>query len=193
MTSENLLLDKVFVSFCHSWYSCSLLQPQNLQLPLPPTAATPDSITTLRQRLQATQQLNLTLSHTHASNAQLITQLKTIAQGQLSQLHASGSQSSGPITASAQFTKSQLPALRGLLEDLRPRLQTLSALAEAGARPGRHAEIRDERVKYVETVVDRVVSTQLGATREGDQDLGSRRTEDEVRAMEKIAAEGKAE
>jgi kinetochore protein Mis12/MTW1 len=98
-----------------------------------------------------------------------------------------------PLTTSANFVGSQLPALRSLLASLRPRLGRPIAAAGDGDRD----PLQEERRQYIDDVARRVVQDTVGLGAEGDKEreLGRRIAEEEVRALEGVVGElsGKGE
>lgn len=153
---------------------------QNLQLPPPPNAPTPESILLLRRKLQETRRLNSALRRQHTSNATLITQLQILVSpssdpsaSNLSFLTSDPSATplglsftqnnanSTPLTTRAGFATSQLPALRAQLEALRPKLQSLQGVVEGVDWEGK----REERRAYIEGRVRKVVGKTGGESR----------------------------
>ncbi|KAL2056475.1 hypothetical protein ABVK25_003499 [Lepraria finkii] len=126
---------------------------ENLQLPLSPSAPTPESILLLRRKLQETRKLNQALRSTHNQNAALVMKLSSLlsppttsiqsdpsslaflasstnpAAQTLNLSFAPSSKDSKPLTTNAQFATSQLPALRQLVAELRPKMRSLKERA----------------------------------------------------------------
>ncbi|KAL9103859.1 MAG: hypothetical protein Q9163_001137 [Psora crenata] len=141
---------------------------EGLQLPPPDTAATPESILQLRRTVQETRKLNKALKARHTKNAALISQLHQVfspsstasrtTQSQclafLSQRPTTSSISQTPLTACSQFAVSQLPALRQLVAELRPKL---GPLRDAGTNSTEWQSKREERRQYIEGGVRRIV------------------------------------
>ncbi|MCJ1310298.1 hypothetical protein MMC25_003960 [Agyrium rufum] len=178
---------------------------EDLELPLPSSSPTPDSITALRHRLQASQRMNIRLRAQYAQNAELITQLHTILGPSPS---SAGHNVSKPITTAplafltqarsntiepkAQFVASQLPALRNLLVELRPKISTLPSTFD-GMDWNTEAE---ERREYVDGTARRILRTEglisasgdaMDVDSEGNVPRGDRRKGvDEVRDLERI-------
>ena len=103
----------------------------------------------------------------------------------------SPSPSSAPLATAAGFATSQLPALRALLAELRPRARALAAAAaeDPGLAGGGEA---DERREYIESTSRRVVMDAVGAA-EGEEEgtgLGREVTMEDVRALEKVVGSG---
>jgi len=173
---------------------------QGLQLPLPPTAATPESILNLRRKLLETRKLNHALRTTHSKNAALISQLqavlsppnpaatfnshdKTPSLAFLTTASAvSASSPTKSLTTNAQFATSQVPALRKLVDELRPKLQ---ALKENGTKNVDWESRREERRKYIEGGVRKVVERDVGVA-EGEMDGVERRGREEVEGLERV-------
>ncbi|KAG7005277.1 hypothetical protein G7Y79_00020g048050 [Physcia stellaris] len=181
---------------------------EGLPLPLPETAATPESTLALRRKVQETRKLNHALRTQHHRNAQLISHLTALLsppsssttskptalptkcdRPNLSFLTAHSSSSSNatrPLQTRAQFTISQLPILRQHLEALRPKLQTLpNAIGNVD-----WDSKREERRAYLESRVRKVVGSGSGGEEEriaamrGD---AGRVGLEEVRAVEEVA------
>lgn len=167
---------------------------QNLQLPPPPNAPTPESILLLRRKLQETRRLNSALRRQHTSNAALITQLQTLVSpssdpsaSNLSFLTSDPSATplgisftqnnanSTPLSIRAGFATSQIPALRAQLEALRPKLQSLQGVVEGIDFEGK----REERRAYIEGRARKIVGKTGG---EGRGRIGR----EEVEGMEGI-------
>jgi kinetochore protein Mis12/MTW1 len=92
-------------------------------------------------------------------------------------------QTDGPLATNTSFALSQLPALRALLDDLRPKLAELGD-AQAAATEGHSA--RERRI-YLNNQTRKAVERQgveIGASAQG---LGKRAQGDEVAALESIA------
>jgi len=89
----------------------------------------------------------------------------------------------GPLATNTSFALSQLPALRSLLDELRPKL---GALGDAQAAATESHSARERRL-YLNSQTKKVLERQgveLGASAEG---LGRRVQGDELAALEKIA------
>lgn len=174
---------------------------QDIQLPLPSSAPTPESILLLRRKLQETRKLNIALHSTHTRNAALVTQLNTLlspptaadspslafltshanpAAQSLNLSFSTSSKDATPLTTNAQFATSQLPALRKLVAELRPKMR--------GLREGPRGKVdwegkRDERRAYIENGVRRVV----GNGREDVEGVGGEmRARDEIEGLEVV-------
>ncbi|KAK3178050.1 hypothetical protein OEA41_000182 [Lepraria neglecta] len=183
----------------------TLLEATNLQLPLSPSAPTPESILLLRRKLQETRKLNQALRSTHNQNAALVTKLSSLlsppttstqsdpsslaflasptnpAAQTLNLSFAPSSKDSKPRTTNAQFATSQLPALRQLVAELRPKMQSL----KDGARDKVDWESRrEERRAYIEAGTKNVVIRR--GTVEGEEFGGGRRGRVEVEELEGV-------
>ena len=178
----------------------SLHVGQDIQLPISPSAPTPESILLLRRKLQETRKLNLALRSTHTRNANLITQLNTLLSPTAADTHSlafltshtnpaaqslnlsfsPSSRDATPLTTNAQFATSQLPALRKLVAELRSKMQELKE------GPGGKVDWegkREERRKYIESGVRKVVGT---GREDGEGVGGEMRTRDEVEGLEAV-------
>ena len=171
---------------------------QGLQLPNPESAPTPESIHQLRKQLEETIKLNLALKAKQARNAALIKQLHAITSPPsntnnaespeslafLTQDRTNGS-SHAPLTTQTQFAVSQLPALRQLVSELRPKLDKLKSTSPGDVpRDAR----KEERRQYIESGVRRVIAR--GGLNNGEGDLktmnGERRGREEVEMLERV-------
>ena len=85
-----------------------------------------------------------------------------------------------PLTTNAEFATSQLPALRKLVAELRPKMRELN---EGVVGKVDWEGKREERRKYIESGVRRVVGTGRG---DGDGVGGETRTRDEVEGLEGV-------
>lgn len=165
---------------------CPLTSLQNLTLPLPPSAPTPESILGLRHKLQETKKLNLALRTTQAQNAAIISALtsllsptrtsnstdsKTSSMPSLTFLNTdklARSASSNPLTVHSEFAVSNLPALRTLVDELRPKLDNLR---QGGVKVDWESR-REDRRAYIEGRVRKIVregaeGEEAGGTRVG--------------------------
>ncbi|MCJ1320060.1 hypothetical protein MMC15_005397 [Xylographa vitiligo] len=173
----------------------------DLTLPLPASAPTPASVLALRRKLQETSKLNLALEHEHARNTALLSQLHSLvgqpspptaeddtssplpSSAPLSFLapHMAGAPSH-PLSTSAQFTVSQLPALRALVAELRPKLASLPSAAERIDWDGGN----EQRREYIDGVVRRVVREHGVGEESGGRDAGRTVAGEEVRDLEGV-------
>lgn len=172
---------------------------QGLQLPPPESAPTPESIHHLRRQVQETTKLNLALKSREAQNAALISQLNamlsspkdnnTETTGSLAFLTTPiGSDSnttSQPLTTRTQFATSQLPALRQLIAELRPKVAKLKNVDPSDVDWNSRKE---ERRQYIEGGVRRVVGKGGFGAGEGDLKAGEgeRRPREEVEMLEGV-------
>ncbi|MCJ1439354.1 hypothetical protein MMC27_008746 [Xylographa pallens] len=173
----------------------------DLTLPLPASAPTSASVVALRRKLQETNKLNLALEHEHARNTALLSQLHSLI-GQQSQPKVEddaksplgnsaplsflaphiASAPSHPLSTSAQFTVSQLPALRALVAELRPKLVSLpSAVGKIDWDGG-----KEQRREYIDGVVRRVVSENGVGEESGERDVGRTVAGEEVWDLEGV-------
>ena len=162
-------------------------------------AATPESILDLRRKVQETTKLNLALRSKHAKNAATIAQLQNLLAAPstndnpttsnslafLTQPQSGATASQSPFKTQTQFATSQLPALRQLVGDLRPKIDKLK-----DSRPGDidSGSRREERRQYIEGGVRRVVEKGSFGNREGALDtvgMGRRGRED-VEGLEAV-------
>jgi kinetochore protein Mis12/MTW1 len=160
-----LLLDESQLTMGHALFqNLSFANHQGPNIP------TPESITIQRKRLQETRKLQRALKQECARNDAILTQLRAM----LSDAHnkATGAEQQGSaeqelpnlsfltsdpaakmlkvgqndsLTTNTTFILSQLPALRAVLERLRPKLNTLPKTALVDS------EKRDERREYIDS------------------------------------------
>ncbi|KAL9129317.1 MAG: hypothetical protein Q9217_002188 [Psora testacea] len=185
---------------------------EGMQLPLPETAATPESVLLLRRKVQETRKLNQALKSKHTKNTALISQLHkvlstssiqtsstanaTIQSNSLAfitQATMTSSTSQTPLTTSSEFVTSQVPALRQLVADLRLKLPLLQDISIDNIE---WESKREERRQYIENGVRRVVDGGGfdGGVGEGMMDslasMGAeRRRREEVEGLEGIVKE----
>ncbi|CAF9907718.1 MAG: hypothetical protein ALECFALPRED_003782 [Alectoria fallacina] len=174
---------------------------EDIQLPISSSAPTPESILLLRRKLQETRKLNLALRSAHSRNATLITQLNTLlspattedspslafltsrtnpAAQSLNLSFSPSSKDATPLTTNAQFTTSQLPALKKLVAELRPKMQEVKE--GSGSKVDGEGR-REERRAYIESGVRRVVGT---GRENGEAVGGEMRARDEVEGLEAV-------
>ncbi|KAA6409411.1 MAG: Mis12 domain [Lasallia pustulata] len=156
---------------------------ENVTIPPPPTAPTPESILQLRHSLREITTLNLALHHEHARNAALLANLQSLVSRSPPTKSKNADTTTPPppapfafltqppnstqaltqktqlaLTQKTQFALSQLPALRALLANLRPRLQTLpTKLENVDWESG-----REERRRYIEGRTRRFLEKRRG-------------------------------
>jgi kinetochore protein Mis12/MTW1 len=91
-----------------------------------------------------------------------------------------------PLTTNTNFALSQLPALRSLLADLRPRLASLES-SDTGVDTVK-AERREERRGYIEQRTKMNLERNGGAVAGNNAAVAGKRVEpEEVEALEKVA------
>ena len=117
-------------------------------------------------------------SNENASNSlAFLTQVRT----------ASSSSSQTPLTTQTQFATSQLPALKQLVADLRPKLDKLK---DAKVADVDWKSKKEERRQYIESGVRRVVGK--GGFGNGESELegmaGERRGREDVEVLEAVMA-----
>ena len=172
---------------------------QGLQFPASNSAATPESILDLRRKVQETTKLNLALRSRHAKNAATIAQLQTMltppstnnastpsnSLAFLTQHQNGSSTSQSPLTTQIQFATSQLPALRHLVDELRPKIDKLKYAGLEGIDSGSR---REERRQYIESGVRRVVGKGGFGNSEGGLEATGmeRRSREDVEGLEAV-------
>lgn len=186
---------------------------QNLSFPPTNDAPSPESVQLLRRKAAASQNVTAKLLAETARNDAIIAQMQALTapkaqeedsaaeaqslnQPNFSFLNSSPSsralgistdQSPNHVlTTNTTFTLSQLPALKAILADLRPRLTGLQSI---GDQDGARNERRQERRDYIEQRT-RSHLDQHGAVHADNAHAfnGRRIDQDEVDAMEKVAS-----
>lgn len=179
--------------------------------PPPEDGPTPESVHMLRRKVTESQRLRRYLLAEASRNEAVIEQLKGLITGgrarevprlskpserDLSFLTSSASAkalnisatgfSQQPITTNTRFALSQLPALRSLLADLRPRLAELQTSAT------RVESVREERMEERREYIEQ--RARLHLQRHGEGNLlnnlpiaGKRVEPEEIEALEKVA------
>lgn len=187
---------------------------EGLNFTLDADAPSSESITLQRRKLRETQKLHSLLMTETMQNDATIASLKALLSSQLSKPESKRNlkteypsfgflQNKGdltgdvshPISATASFTLSQLPALKELLQNLRPRLKDL---ANGGRKQGLVGEEgkswRRERLEFVELETKRHLEHvrglelgEMGEVRDGEwQKEGRRLGKGEVEDLERV-------
>ena len=164
----------------------------------------------LRRKLAASKTVSNALENEHARNEAILTQLKDITSQQPTSnpsmrngnLHfdflnnapsakafgmMNNNHAQQPLTTNTTFTLSQLPALRAILAEIRPKLAALrtTSLRMDSAKDER----REERREYIEQRTKAHVQRNGQAFAENNVLPPGRDVDaDEVEAMEKVAA-----
>lgn len=170
---------------------------QGITYPTSGEAPTPEAIQMQRRKLAASRLLSRQLAQEQARNEAVLQQLRALtdpqAKGNLAFLTQSAgaralnvSSNGQSLTTNATFAASQLPALKALLAELRPKLPLLKGLA-TGLGTAK-AELQQERRDYIEqrtrAHIDRYGVA--GADDAAALPIKSLDT-DEIQAMEKVA------
>lgn len=163
----------------------------------PENAPTADAIQMQRRKLAASRLLSRQLMQEQARNDAILQQLRALgnpeADGSLAFLTQSAgartlnvSTNDQPLTTNATFTSSQIPALKALLAELRPKLATLKDLS-TGVGTAK-AELQQERRDYIEQRTRAHVERYGGADADDAAALSGKPLDaDEIQAMEKAA------
>lgn len=172
-----------------------LLSEQNISFPPVLDAAKPEDVQQLRRKLAASRTVSRALSEEHQRNAILIRQLKGLTEGtdhtvtNLSFLTNASTKSSQSLASNAGFVLSQMPALRSLLEDLRPRLAALHASKAKIESGSAKDEIRQDRRSYIEQRTRAHLERHGQGMGSEGQVVGGRRVDpEEVQALERTAS-----
>ena len=150
----------------------------------------------LRRKLVAARTISRSLMQEQARNEAILQQLRTLSndtQGSMAFLTESAasktlnvSANSQALTTNTTFAMSQLPALKALLAELRPRLASLKD-ASVGINSAKD-ENRFERREYIEQRTRPHIERNGGAMAENAAAMpGMPLDADEIQALEKVA------
>lgn len=185
---------------------------QNLTLPTSDNVPTAESVQLLRRKAAASQNVTASLLAESLQNEALLAQLKALIsprsqnelavaqadrQPNLSFLNSSPSSrtiivsteqpTQRPLTTNTTFTLAQLPALRALLADLRPKLASLRS-AEHCLNSARD-ERRQERQDYIEQRTRMHLERNQTAHSQNAMSVNGRKVDaEDVEALEKVAS-----
>ena len=176
-------------------------------MPLKENTPTPDRIAQLRRRKHETAKLNALLKARQAGNARLVQEVKGLTSSSSLAKESDSAAAAAPasslaflkgggkgeqnLTTQAQFATSQLPALRELMERLRPRAEKLRT-----GRGGVDVDVgsnTEERRRYIESGVRRVVDRSGVADSEGGLNIAmgeGRRNREDVEMLEGVVGTG---
>lgn len=168
---------------------------QNISFPPPEDAPSPEKIQQLRRKLAASRTVSRTLWEEHNRNEALLQQLRALVQGaqsttpSLSFLTDVPANTNQSLTTNTSFVLSQLPALRSLLAELRPKLAALNASRVNPQPDTAKDEIREDRRNYIEERTRAHLERQGQILTQDSTVVGGRTIDpQEVQALEKIAA-----
>ena len=163
---------------------------------IPRDAPTADSIHLLRRKVAASRTVSKSLMQEQARNEALLQELRVLhqpgASGNLAFLTQSVSaktlnvsSSNQALTTNATFAMSQLPTLKSMLAELRPRMATLKT-ASTGIESAKD-EIRQERREYIEQRTQGLVDRN-GRSSDDAAALSSMPVDtDDIQALERVA------
>lgn len=170
---------------------------QGIKSQAPEDAPTAEAIQMQRRKLAASRLLSRQLAQEQARNEAILQQLRALsdheAAGNLAFLTQSPAARNLQVSADGQsltttgtFTASQLPALKAVLAELRPKL---SALKELGTGVGTaKAELQQERREYIEQRTRAHIDRYGGSNADDAAALPAKSLDtDEIQAMEKAA------
>jgi kinetochore protein Mis12/MTW1 len=167
--------------------------------PAPPNAATPELIDQQRRKLAAARLLSRQLKQEQSRNEAILHQLRNLRDGEAAGNMVFMTDSAGAkamnvapdtknLTTNATFAMSQLPALRALLVELRPKLAALKALSTNTSASTAKEEIRQERREYIEQRTKAHIERYGGPGGDDAAAVPGRPLDtDEIQAMEKVA------
>jgi kinetochore protein Mis12/MTW1 len=155
-----------------------------------------EAIQMQRRKLAASRLLSRQLMQEQARNEAVLQQLRALgdpqAEGNLAfltqsagaqALHVSPGRQS--LATSATFATSQIPALKSLLAELRPKLSSLKELG-TGLRTAK-AEMQQDRRDYIEQRTRAHIDRYGGGNTDADALPNKSLDTDEIQAMEKVA------
>ncbi len=160
-------------------------------------APTAESVQLMRRKLAASRTLSKALKQEQNRNEAILQQLRTITASDgdksfifLTQNKAASRLGVNPgshgLTTNTTFAMSQLPALKALLAELRPRLASLKDV-NVGVESAKH-EMMQERRDYIEQRTRSLLQKNGGAMADNTSDLAAKPLDpDELRALEKVA------
>ena len=170
---------------------------RGIKYPAPEDTPTAEAIQMQRRKLAASRLLSRQLAQEQARNDAVLQQLRALsdpeATGNLAFLTQSPAARNLEVSATGQsltttstFTASQLPALKAVLAELRPKL---SALKELGTGVGTaKAELQQERRDYIEQRTRAHIDRYGGSNADDAAALPAKSLDaDEIQAMEKAA------
>ncbi|KAK8224156.1 Mis12 domain protein [Phyllosticta paracitricarpa] len=172
---------------------------ENVQVPgsAAENQPTPESVQALRQKVLETSKLQTALLVEKKRNEALISQLRGLlgaptttamkreptASPPRASEGTAGGRKNEPLKTNTAFTLSQLPALRSLLEALRPKVAALGPSATG-------SDLSQERRDYIENQTRRLLERRGVDVKNGEgsvEGMGRRVAPDEVRGMEAVA------
>jgi kinetochore protein Mis12/MTW1 len=160
-------------------------------------AATPETIDQQRRKLAASRLLSRQLKHEQSRNEAILRQLRGLRDGEaagnlnfMTESAGANAMNVSPdkqnLTTNATFTMSQLPALKALLVELRPKLAALQALSTTTSTA--KEEIRQERREYIEQRTKAHIERYGGTSSDDAAAVPGRPLDtEEILAMEKVA------
>ncbi|KAK4943391.1 hypothetical protein LTR10_017065 [Elasticomyces elasticus] len=176
---------------------------KNISFPQPENAATLETVQQLRRKLAASRTVSRTLLEEHNRNEALLSQLRNLVgnaqdgANNLSFLTNSPAAQSLQVTPNpgqqsltthTNFVISQLPALRSLLADLRPKLAALKASNTGRGLDSAKEENREERRSYIEQRTRAHLERNGLKPDESSALVSGRRVDpEEVQALERVA------
>lgn len=172
-----------------------MLIPQGISYPPPENAPSAESVCLLRRKLAASRTVARALLEEQTKNEALLDQLRGIvgnsngAPNNLSFLTAATPIGQQTLATNTNFALSQLPALRALLTELRPKLAALREAKGILQTNTAKDELRGERREYIEQRT-RSHLERNGQTMGDDSAMVSNKRVDpeEIQALEKVAS-----
>ncbi|KAK5442014.1 hypothetical protein LTS15_011061 [Exophiala xenobiotica] len=176
----------------------------DISYPPPENATTVEDVQLLRRKLAASRTLSKHLQEEHNRNEAMLTQLRELVGGAQQEannlsflMNGSAAQSlkvtenpdQQSLTTNTEFAVSQLPALRSLLAELRPKLAALKASDKDARLNSAKEEIKEERRGYIEQRTWSRLERNGMEPAENFNLLSGRRIDaEEVQALEKVAS-----
>ncbi|KAK5047734.1 hypothetical protein LTR84_006399 [Exophiala bonariae] len=196
-TLLNSTVDKNFDKFEIYVLRNILSVPADLGISYPPpeNGPTAESVQLLRQQLAASRAVSRALLEEQTRNEAILGQLRGIvgstpgASNSLSFLTTAAPLVQQTLTTNTNFVLSQLPAIRNLLNELRPKLAALREAKGLLQADTAKEELRAERRQYIEQRT-RMHLERNGQTlgEESAMVSGKRVDPEEVQALEKVAS-----
>lgn len=180
-----------------------LLTRENITYPAAENAHTAESVQLLRRKLAASRTVSRSLLEQHNRNEALLGQLRGIVgetqnspnalsfltnSASAQCLNVSQQPDSRSLTTNTNFAVSQIPALKALVEELRPKLATLRSSTIGMTIDTAKDELREERRGYIE-LRTRSHLERSGQSLEDHSTIlsGKRVDPEEVQALEQVA------
>jgi len=175
--------------------SDAALIPQGISYPPPENAPSAESVQLLRRKLAASRTVARALLEEQTKNEVLLEQLRGIVgnssggPNNLSFLTAATPTGPQTLTTNTNFALSQLPALRALLAELRPKLAALKEAKGILQADTAKEELRRERREYLEQRTRSHLERNDQTVGDDSAMVSGKRVDpEEIHALEKVAS-----